>query len=136
MQGGEPRELLVEKFSELVKKMWNPRNFKGHVSPHEALQAVAVASDKKFRIDKQADPMGFMAWLLHTLHLGLVELRHSKLKEAAAAAGAGAGAGAGKRSARVKMDRIHDYKTIITRCFQGELEVAKYPASPDAKPKK
>ena len=129
MQGGEPRELLVEKFSELVKKMWTPRNFKGHVSPHEALQAVAVASDKKFRIDKQADPMGFMAWLLHTLHLGLVELRHSKLKEAA-------GAGAGKRSARVKMDRIHDYKTIITRCFQGELEVAKYPASPDAKAKK
>ena len=30
--------LLVQRFGELVRKIWNPRNFKCHVSPHEMLQ--------------------------------------------------------------------------------------------------
>ena len=31
------KQLLVIKFAELIKKIWNPKNFKGHVSPHEVL---------------------------------------------------------------------------------------------------
>lgn len=31
------KHLLVMRFAELVKKVWNPKNFKGHVSPHELL---------------------------------------------------------------------------------------------------
>ncbi len=30
---------LVKQFAELLRKMWNPRAFKGHVSPHEFIQA-------------------------------------------------------------------------------------------------
>lgn len=34
----EVKSPLVHTFGELIRKMWNPRNFKGHVSPHELLQ--------------------------------------------------------------------------------------------------
>ena len=33
----DSKHLLVLKFAELVKKIWNPKNFKGHASPHEVL---------------------------------------------------------------------------------------------------
>lgn len=32
-----PKHQLVVRFAELVKKVWNPKNFKGQVSPHELL---------------------------------------------------------------------------------------------------
>ncbi|RTG85261.1 U4/U6.U5 tri-snRNP-associated protein 2 [Schistosoma bovis] len=35
---GDQMMLLVQRFSELIRKLWNPRNFKTHVSPHEFLQ--------------------------------------------------------------------------------------------------
>ena len=38
---------------ELFRKLWNPRNFKAHVSPHEMLQAVASTSKKRFKITEQ-----------------------------------------------------------------------------------
>ena len=71
--------LVSIRFSELIKKLWNPKNFKGHVSPHEFLEAVSVASNKKFKCDDQshknqgfggqADPIQFLAWLFNTLKL-------------------------------------------------------------------
>ena len=49
------------------------------MSPHEFLEAVSVASAKRFRSDDrtmkdkgfggQADPLQFLAWLLNSLHL-------------------------------------------------------------------
>jgi len=62
---------LVQRFGELTRKIWHPRNFKGQVSPHEFLQAVMVASKKKFRIGMQSDPVEFMSWLLNALHTDL-----------------------------------------------------------------
>ena len=63
----DPRDILSLRFSELIKKLWNPFNFKGHVSPHEFMEAVSVASNKRFRSDDrtmkekgysgQADPL-------------------------------------------------------------------------------
>ncbi len=44
---------LVKRFGELIRKLWNPRNFKAHVSPHEMLQAVVKCSKKKFQITSQ-----------------------------------------------------------------------------------
>ena len=32
------QSLLVQRFGELVRKVWNPRAFKGQVSPHEFMQ--------------------------------------------------------------------------------------------------
>uniref|UniRef100_A0A1B0GMV9 Ubiquitin carboxyl-terminal hydrolase 39 n=1 Tax=Phlebotomus papatasi TaxID=29031 RepID=A0A1B0GMV9_PHLPP len=59
---------LVQRFGELMRKMWNPRNFKAHVSPHEMLQAVVLWSNKQFQITEQGDPIDFLSWFLHTLH--------------------------------------------------------------------
>ena len=62
---------LVERFGELVRKTWNAKAFKGHVSPHEFMQAVISSSSKRFLIDKQSDPVEFYSWLLNTLHAEL-----------------------------------------------------------------
>ncbi len=54
-----------------MRKMWNPRNFKAHVSPHEMLQAVVLWSNKQFQITHQGDPIDFLSWFLHTTHRAL-----------------------------------------------------------------
>ena len=75
--------LLSVRFSELIRKIWNPKNFKGHVAPHEFMEAVSLASNMRFKRDDrpqsdktkaldggfggQADPIQFLAWLLNNL---------------------------------------------------------------------
>lgn len=66
-----PQELLIYRFGELLRKLWNPKNFKAHVSPHEMLQSVVDCSKKKFQITKQGDPIEFLSWFLNSLHLAL-----------------------------------------------------------------
>ncbi|KAG8049643.1 hypothetical protein GUJ93_ZPchr0009g303 [Zizania palustris] len=68
---------LVHRFGELTRKIWHARNFKGQVSPHEFLQAVMKASDKRFQIGVPSDPVEFMSWLLNTMHS---KLKSSKKK--------------------------------------------------------
>jgi len=63
--------LIVKSFGELLRKIWNPRAFRGQVSPHQFMQAVILASKKRFLIDKQGDPIEFCSWLLNTLHADL-----------------------------------------------------------------
>lgn len=55
---GEADRLLV-RFGELIRKLWNCRNFKAHVSPHEMPQAVVLGSSKKFQVTPQSDPLTF-----------------------------------------------------------------------------
>jgi len=62
---------LVTRFGELIRKLWNPRNFKAHVSPHEMLQAVVLCSKKKFQITEQGDAGAFLPWFLNSLHMAL-----------------------------------------------------------------
>ncbi|KAL1891539.1 Ubiquitin carboxyl-terminal hydrolase 10 [Sporothrix stenoceras] len=62
---------LVKRFGLLVRKIWNPRAFKAHVSPHELLQEVALRSNRRFTLTAQADPVDFLTWFLNHLHLGL-----------------------------------------------------------------
>ena len=50
---GDQMFILVQRFGELIRKLWNSRNFKAHVSPHEMLQAVVRCSNKKFQITEQ-----------------------------------------------------------------------------------
>uniref|UniRef100_A0AAR2LYI0 Ubiquitin carboxyl-terminal hydrolase 39 n=1 Tax=Pygocentrus nattereri TaxID=42514 RepID=A0AAR2LYI0_PYGNA len=59
---------VVQRFGELMRKLWNPRNFKAHVSPHEMLQAVVLCSKKTFQITKQGDAVDFLSWFLNALH--------------------------------------------------------------------
>lgn len=62
---------LVLRFSTLVRKLWNPRAFRSHVSPHELLQEVALRSSKRFTLTQQSDPVDFLSWFLNNLHLSL-----------------------------------------------------------------
>ncbi|KAF8765212.1 U4/U6.U5 tri-snRNP-associated protein 2 like protein [Argiope bruennichi] len=68
---GDTLFLLVQRFGELLRKLWNPRNFKAHVSPHEMLQAVVLCSKKMFQITEQGDPIAFLSWFLNSLHSAL-----------------------------------------------------------------
>ena len=62
---------LVSQFSLLLKKIWNPLNFKGIVSPHEFLQYISDRSGKKFKIGSQSDPTTFMLWMMDALTKGI-----------------------------------------------------------------
>ena len=62
---------LVQRFSVLVRKIWNPRAFKSHVSPHELLQQISLQSSKRFTLLQQSDPVEFLSWFLNNLHLAL-----------------------------------------------------------------
>lgn len=66
-RSGDEKYLLSQRFGELIRKLWNPRNFKAHVSPHEMLQAIVLTSKKKFEFTKQSDPIVFLGWFLTNL---------------------------------------------------------------------
>ncbi|EXJ96063.1 ubiquitin thiolesterase [Capronia coronata CBS 617.96] len=62
---------LPVRLSTLVRKLWNPKAFKSHVSPHELLQEIALRSSKRFTLTHQSDPVEFLSWFLNNLHLSL-----------------------------------------------------------------
>ncbi|KAL4873214.1 hypothetical protein BDV12DRAFT_182451 [Aspergillus spectabilis] len=68
-QPGTPQ--LVLRFGTLVRKLWNPKAFRSHVSPHELLQEIALRSSKRFTLTQQSDPVEFLSWFLNNLHLAL-----------------------------------------------------------------
>ena len=39
--------------AELIRKINNPRSFKGHVSPHELMQAINTSSGRAFKLTEQ-----------------------------------------------------------------------------------
>lgn len=69
---------LLQAWAELVQKLWNPRAFKGHVSPHELMQVVSVESKKRFSVDSKSDPVEFLSWLVNKLHFELTGGKRSK----------------------------------------------------------
>ena len=75
---GDIMKQLSQRFGELVRKLWNPKNFKAHVSPHEMLQSIVLCSKKRFQITKQSDPIETLAWFLNSLHLALNGTKSSK----------------------------------------------------------
>lgn len=62
---------LAVRLSTLVRKIWNPKAFRNHVSPHELIQEIALRSSKRFNLTQQSDPVDFLAWFLNQLHVGL-----------------------------------------------------------------
>lgn len=66
---GDIMFLLVQRFGELMRKLWNPRNFKAHVSPHEMLQAVVLCSKKNFQITKQGNALVPINGNCSTVHM-------------------------------------------------------------------
>jgi U4/U6.U5 tri-snRNP-associated protein 2 len=61
-------QMLTARYGELIRKMWNPRAFKGQVSPHELMQAITIKSAKKFQIGQAGDPVALLQFLLTALH--------------------------------------------------------------------
>eukprot|EP00126_Sphaerothecum_destruens_P001995 Sdes_comp15444_c0_seq1m4338 len=59
---------LITTFGELIRKMWNVKSFKGHVSPHEFLQAIDDCSKKRFSSSAQSGAIDFLSWFLNELH--------------------------------------------------------------------
>lgn len=72
------RPRLVRALGAFTRKLWNPRGFKGHVSPHQMLNAVVTASGKQFNIGEKTDPIQFLAWFLNTMHMSLGGTRRRK----------------------------------------------------------
>ena len=95
VQSSSAPSLLTPYLAELVCKLSNPLSFKGHVSPHELIQAVTAASKGEFKLGVHADPLRFLSFFLNRLHAEL---------------GGGKGGKRGRES-------------IISRCFQGEVKV-------------
>lgn len=94
---------LVFRFAELVRKMWSSKNFKGHVSPHEVLQAVSLASEKRFTIGVQKDPLAFIAWFFNAVSDG-IKKNHIRFN-------------------RGKTNKLLN-STVIEEAFQGEVEIS------------
>jgi len=62
---------LRENLGELLRKMFNRRSYRAHNSPHEMLQSISYASDKKFNIAAKSDCLAFCKWFINALHLSL-----------------------------------------------------------------
>ncbi|KAL7058278.1 hypothetical protein AAHC03_017118 [Spirometra sp. Aus1] len=84
--GDQMNFLLIQRFGELIRKLWNPRNFKTHVSPHEFLQAVVLCSKKRFQFTEQGDALEFLSWLLNALDCSLKPLGEQSAVEGPAGA--------------------------------------------------
>ncbi|VWU50089.1 U4/U6.U5 tri-snRNP-associated protein 2, putative [Hepatocystis sp. ex Piliocolobus tephrosceles] len=59
---------MISVLSELIKKIYNAKNFKGVVSPHEFLQTVGIESKKNFKIGTKKDPLDFLLWIINKIH--------------------------------------------------------------------
>ena len=89
---------IWQHLSRLTKKMWNERNFKGHSSPHEFVQAVRTRSKDAFGTGVGGDAAHFLRWLLNEL------IREDKKKKKTKVGGGAIDAD-------------------IESMFQGELEI-------------
>ncbi|KAI1355014.1 hypothetical protein F5Y01DRAFT_271971 [Xylaria sp. FL0043] len=128
------RPELVKRCSILFRKIWNPRAFKSHVSPHELLQEISLRSNKKFTLTEQSDPVDFLSWFLNNLHLGLggsktkpgssiiQRIFQGKLKAESQAITAKADVGD-----RLRFEEAAEVKTDITRFLLLTLDL---PAAP------
>lgn len=98
------RSQLAQRFSMLVRKIWNQKAFKAHVSPHELLQEIAERSHKRFNLTTQSDPADLLLWLINELHIGV----------------------GGSRS--------RPGSSIVQRIFQGRMEVQSEDMAPGGGP--
>ncbi|GIX63198.1 ubiquitin specific protease 39 isoform 2, putative [Babesia caballi] len=71
----QPPDHVITSLVELVRKIFNPKNFKGIVSPHEFLQTVGVASKGVYKIGNHGDPAALMSWLFNRVHSRLKSKR-------------------------------------------------------------
>jgi len=69
---------LRENLGELLRKMFNRRSYRAHNSPHEMLQSISYASDKKFTLAHKSDCLLFVKWMINSLHLSIGGTKSTK----------------------------------------------------------
>ncbi|KAF4628390.1 hypothetical protein G7Y89_g9762 [Cudoniella acicularis] len=129
---------LPKRLSILIRKIWNPRAFKSHVSPHELLQEISLKSNKKFTLTAQSDPVDFLSWFLNNLHLSLggskskpgssiiQQIFQGKLKVESQAITAKADAGD-----RLRFEEAAEVTTTINRFLMLTLDLPSAPLFQD-----
>ncbi|KAH8163648.1 hypothetical protein CIB48_g4604 [Xylaria polymorpha] len=138
LEDSSSRSELVKRCAILFRKIWNPRAFKSHVSPHELLQEISLRSNKKFTLTEQSDPVDFLSWFLNNLHLGLggsktkpgssiiQRIFQGKLKVESQAITAKADVGD-----RLRFEEAAEVKTDITRFLLLTLDLPPAPLFQD-----
>ncbi|KAL7720506.1 Pre-mRNA-splicing factor SAD1 [Entamoeba marina] len=58
---------VVLRLSEVIRKLWNPKTLKAHVSPYELISEITRASDRKFTVEKRVDCIDFLLWIISLL---------------------------------------------------------------------
>jgi U4/U6.U5 tri-snRNP-associated protein 2 len=136
---------LVQRFGQLVRRLWSPGAFKATVSPVEFLVEVSTASGKRFGAGQPTDALEFLTWLLNTLHEHLTAeptvptttttttvtagsgggSAPSSSTSAASSSSSAASAAAGAKRPRPASvaGAKQPAQSIITLAFQGEVEV-------------
>ena len=124
VQGG-----VVQKFGDLVRRLWSPAAFKATASPIEFVSVVSSASKKRFGVGVVPDALELLTWLLNTLHEELTA-DYNPGATVAAAIGLGSSSGDGNSSSssggqkRPRTQASGGFaRSIITDVFQGEVEV-------------
>eukprot|EP00375_Theileria_parva_P002708 XP_765389.1 ubiquitin carboxyl-terminal hydrolase [Theileria parva strain Muguga] len=95
----QPPDPVITTLSQLIRKIFNVKNFKGIVSPHEFVQSVGIVTNGLYKIGVQSDPVSLLSWLLARIHQKL----HNKNTK-----------GSFKTS-------FHIVESIVTKTFGGEL---------------
>ncbi|KAJ1859818.1 U4 U6.U5 tri-snRNP-associated protein, partial [Coemansia sp. RSA 486] len=67
----EKQTPLVQRLAGLLRRMWHPKLFKAHISPHELVQEILTRSKRRFGLDLPGDAFDLLTWLLNTLHIDL-----------------------------------------------------------------
>jgi U4/U6.U5 tri-snRNP-associated protein 2 len=67
LSNSDSKDELNKRFTLFMRKLWSPKLFKNHISPHELLQHIGVISNKLYTINEPKDPKSFMVWLLNSL---------------------------------------------------------------------
>ncbi|XP_951889.1 ubiquitin carboxyl-terminal hydrolase, putative [Theileria annulata] len=64
----QPPDPVIITLSQLIRKIFNVKNFKGIVSPHEFVQSVGIVTNGLYKIGVQSDPVSLLSWLLARIH--------------------------------------------------------------------
>ena len=59
--------VMMQRFGELMRKIWKNHHYRPHVSPHEFLQSVVLASKGRFQFTKRGNAGEFLTWFLNML---------------------------------------------------------------------
>ena len=60
--------VMLQRWGELMRKIWKNHHYRPHVSPHEFLQSVVLASKGRFQFTKRGNAGEFLTWFINSLH--------------------------------------------------------------------